>query len=138
MVQKKLNFTDLSLRTLPQGEYWDTKLPAFGFRVGKTSRTFFLKKNNRRIKIGRFPSVTLQTARSRAMGLKGDSSHTSSNIKLGEAIELFLATHCQSYRPASKFQAEYLFRKLEPLRHKKLSQVTTYDLTAILDVQKQL
>lgn len=136
MVQKKLNFTDLSLRSLPEGEYWDTKLQAFGLRVGKTSRTFFLKKNNRRIKLGRFPSMTLQSARTRAMGLKSDNSPVSSNIKLGEGIDLFLSTHCKTHRPASKFQAEYLFRKLEPLRPRKLSQVTTHDLTAILDVQK--
>lgn len=135
-MQKKLNFTDLSLRTLGPGEYWDTKLPAFGFRVGKFSRTFFLKKHNRRITIGRFPSVTLQSARSRALGLKGDNSHITSNIKLGEALDLFLASHCKSYRPASKFQAEYLFRKLEPLRQRKLSLLTSNDFTDILDVQK--
>jgi integrase len=133
---QRLNFTDLSLRSLTPGEYWDTKLPAFGIRVGKTARTFILKKANRRITLGRFPSLTLQGARQKAHSLKGETSQGGPDVTLGDAVDTFLAIHCKSYRSASKFQAEYLLRKLEPVRHKKLGHVTTHDMTAILDLQK--
>ena len=51
LVQKALN--DLTLRSLPLGEFWDAKLPSFGVRVGKRFTTFLLKKDNRRVKLGR-------------------------------------------------------------------------------------
>jgi Arm domain-containing DNA-binding protein len=62
----KTRLSDLSIRALKPGEYWDTKFPSFGIRVGKNTKTFLLKKNNSRIKIGSYPVTALAEARNRA------------------------------------------------------------------------
>lgn len=126
--QNHHQFSEL-IRSLAQGEWWDSKLPGFGIRVGKHARTFVLKKDNRRIKIGRYGSITLQDARRRALALKAAGPQTvDPHITFGEAVDLFLATHCQTYRPGSMRQARHLLRKLDLLRGKKLAAVTTHDL----------
>ena len=43
-----IQFTDLSIRALKsdaQIDYWDTKTPGFGIRVGKHAKTFMVKKD---------------------------------------------------------------------------------------------
>jgi Arm DNA-binding domain len=76
-VPRKCQITDIVVRSLPEGEWWDSKLPAFGVRVGKRTRTFILKKDNSRIALGRYGDVTLQEARKRALTLKGASKNSS-------------------------------------------------------------
>jgi Arm DNA-binding domain len=80
--------TDVSLSTLPEGEYWDAKLPSFGVRVGERFTTFLLNKAGRRIKIGRYPALTLADAKKRAHGLKADPETASVTISLKEALRL--------------------------------------------------
>jgi integrase len=134
----KFPFTDLKIQSLQEGQFWDAKLPAFGIRVGKNTKTFILKKDNRRIKLGRYPAITLQEARRKAMALKAASAQGGTDITLGEAIDLFYATHCRTYRPSSLYQTQHLLRKLEPLYGKKIGAVTTHDLFAIIDRQKRV
>jgi integrase len=131
-------FTDLKIQSLQPGEFWDTKLASFGIRVGKNTKTFILKKDNRRIKLGRYPSITLQDARRKALTLKGSQLNGGTDLTLGEAIELFYRTHCHTYRPSSLYQTQHLLKKLEPLYGKKLGAVTTHDLFAIIDRQKRV
>ena len=70
-----VRFTDISLRSLAppergQVDYWDELLPCFGCRVSQGgTMTFILKKDNRRISIGRFPIISLAQARTEAKRL---------------------------------------------------------------------
>jgi hypothetical protein len=96
-VQKLLS--DMTLRTLPCGEFWDTKLPSFGVRIGKRATTFLLKRDGRRIKLGHYPSLSLAEARRRVFLLKADPQTASDNILLSEALKLFFEVHCTDYRP---------------------------------------
>ena len=56
-----VRLTDISLRSLARPErgqvdYWDQLLPCFGCRVSQGgTKTFIVKKDNRRLTIGRFP-----------------------------------------------------------------------------------
>lgn len=51
-------------------DYWDQLLPCFGCRVSQGgTKTFILKKDNRRLTIGRFPVISLAQARTEAKRL---------------------------------------------------------------------
>lgn len=67
-MQKK--FTDISIRTLPQGTYFDEKTPAFGIRIGKNRKTWIVLKGprNRRVQtiLGYYPALNLSDARKKA------------------------------------------------------------------------
>jgi hypothetical protein len=55
----KLHLNDESIRAIKvdaRTDFWDIKTPAFGVRVGKHSKTFVVKRGNRRITIGRYMS----------------------------------------------------------------------------------
>lgn len=65
---KNLRLTELAIRraTVPD-TYRDTELKAFGLRVGRRTKTFFvIKDGGRRIKIGHFPDWSLKEARREA------------------------------------------------------------------------
>ena len=46
-----IRFTDLSIRSLPEGQYFDERTPAFGLRVGKRKKTWFVIKGSKRAKV---------------------------------------------------------------------------------------
>ncbi len=73
----KVKFTDLSVRTLPEGLYFDERTPGFGIRVGKHRKTWLIVKEPNRTKIN-FPTLTLADARKRALvaiGTPMEASH---------------------------------------------------------------
>jgi len=61
---------DLIIRQLPhtgkQYAVWDATLPSFGLRIARCTKTFVLKKDNKYYCLGRWPSVSLKTARQEA------------------------------------------------------------------------
>ena len=65
------NLTDLAIRSAHKGAtLWDAAIPGFGLRVGTASKTFIvLIDSGRRQKIGRYPLISLQDARSEAKRL---------------------------------------------------------------------
>ncbi len=65
----KIAFTDLTIRSLAPGMYFDAKTPAFGIRVGKNRRTWIVLKGARSIKVrlGHYPARSLAEARKRAL-----------------------------------------------------------------------
>lgn len=59
--------TDAAIRAAKEGTLWDSSLPGFGLRVGKSARTFIvLIASGRRQSIGRYPHITLSEARTEA------------------------------------------------------------------------
>jgi Arm DNA-binding domain len=90
----RAQLTDITLRALKsdgaQIDYWDTKTPGFGVRVGKRSKTFIAKVNNQRITIGSYSDLSLQEARRRALGLKSEASpNQRSAVRFKEALDVF-------------------------------------------------
>lgn len=135
----QLRFTDQTIRSLKSDtrtDFWDSRTPGFGIRVGTRSKTFIAKVHNRRISIGSYPNTTLQEARRKALTVKVSAPLIVSDMTLGEAIDLFLNTHCRNYRAGTMKQAKHLLGKLKSLRSKKVVAVTTHDLNRIIDVQK--
>ncbi len=68
-----LRFTDLSIRSLKEGSYYDDKTAGFGIRVGKRRRTWHVVKqpNRSKITIGYYPDLSLADARRKALVILG-------------------------------------------------------------------
>ena len=67
----QLHLTDLAVRTLKPGYYWDEATPGFGIRVGKKAKAWTIIRGNtrERLTIGRYPTIPLIDARKEARRL---------------------------------------------------------------------
>ena len=136
----QLQLTDLTIRALKSDartDYWDTKTPGFGIRVGKNTKTFIVKVNNRRITIGQYPDITLQEARQRALGKKSEKRATQTKGPLfKDAVEQFLDTYCtpRNRDRVVKERRRILQKHFVPTLGKKfLPDITDGDIGDILD-----
>jgi len=88
----KIGLTDLSVRSLKEGLYFDTKTPAFGIRVGKNRKTWLVVKgdNRTKVRLGHYPELSLQDARRRALVALGTPLAAKTTLTFPEALELFL------------------------------------------------
>jgi hypothetical protein len=88
-----LRFTDLSLRSLSQGIYYDERTPAFGIRIGKRRKTFFVVKDQTRSKItlAHFLDTSLAEARKKALLALGSPLVKTSAPTFPEARAEYLA-----------------------------------------------
>jgi hypothetical protein len=131
-------FTDITVRSLPEGLYFDARLPSFGIRVGKRRRTWIVIKGKNRTKmsLGHYPAMSLTDARKRAKAElskpASPSEETTIMPSYAEALAAFHAIHVADLRPRSAYQ---LSRNLT--RHfqwtKLLDQITHQDVLTALD-----
>ena len=102
-----MKLTDLSIRKLPllekgQKIHYDDSLPGFGIRVSKKHKTFVVMYGReRRLKsFGRYPDVSLQTARNEAKRFLATPAPPASNkITYAEAAQRFLNDIEERNRP---------------------------------------
>ena len=89
----QIALTDIAVRTLKPGRYFDEKLPAFGIRIGKHRRTWIAMKGENRntITLGHYPAISLQDARRRAMAAFVAPEVAKAAITFPEARNAFLA-----------------------------------------------
>jgi integrase len=112
-----IQFTDLSIRALKsdaQTDYWDTKTRGFGIRVGKHTKTFMVKRDNRRINVGRYPDLSLADARKEALKVIAEvepPARVKSSPKFSEAVKEFIEQHYADKRPRVKVEAKRLLEK---------------------------
>src|SRR5437867_2948539 len=89
--------------TAAQYTLWDD-LTGFGLRVspgGTKTWTVVLGRERRRVTIGRYPLVALQTARSEARRILAEATLgkvRAPSTTFTELVELFFATHCTPQR----------------------------------------
>lgn len=128
-----LHFTDIGLRSLPEGVYFDEKTPAFGLRVGKHRKTWFVLKepNRTRLRIGHYPALSLAEARKKAMVAIGTPMEVRRKVpSFPEARRQFLEQGV--WRPRSRYQ---ITRNLE--RHfdwkKPIDKITHGDVAEAID-----
>lgn len=97
------NFTDLTVRSLPQGTYYDPRTPGFGIRIGKNRKTWIVLRGSREKRtqtiLGHYPSLSLQDARKRALVALGSPLAPRDSPAFPEALEAFLAQ--DRWRPRS-------------------------------------
>ena len=143
-----MRLSDLSIRALPvppKGAklYYDSSAPpGFGVRVSRGgTRTFVLVHGSDRTytKIGRYPIITLAQARTAAREILAKETLGLARPEappFDEAIELFIAKHCQPHnRPSSATETARLLRKhfIPRFRHRPIDEVGARLVSEVLD-----
>lgn len=102
MPNRAKSFTDLTVRSLPEGLHFDGQLPGFGVRVGKNRKTWFVIKgqNRTKVRLGHYPQLSLSGARRAAYLALGSSFAPMTAPTFTEALDAFLAQ--DRWRPRSK------------------------------------
>jgi integrase len=129
----RIHLNDTTIRALKadkRTDYWDTKTPAFGVRVGRFTKTFVVKRHNSRIAIGSYPDCSLAKARRRAHNVLGKETERTSSLPYPTVRDLFLETHKLSPRAAHEMKRTLL--RYFPWR-KKLHQITHNDVAAAIE-----
>jgi integrase len=103
-----LSLTDLAVRQLGPGIYFDTKTPAFGIRVGKNRKTWIVLKgeNRSKVTIGHYPTLSLQDARKKAFITLASPYAPASPVSFADARDEFLAFQKARLRPYSHYQID--------------------------------
>jgi len=134
----RIQLTDVTIRALTATkptDYWDAKLPSFGVRVCVHAKTFMVKLGNSRRSIGSYPALSLKGARAKAMAMKSERRDTAPKTSLANLRELFLSVHCADYRPRTLYETKRLLKKTDTLARKRIADITTDHLMAIVDAQ---
>src|SRR5262245_5300886 len=105
----KIALTDMTVRTLKEGEYFDTKTPAFGIRVLKHRKTWIVLKRRRRVRLGHYPTLSLSEARRRALLALGSPHHPAPSPAFPVALDEFLAQ--DRWKPRTKYEITRTLRR---------------------------
>jgi integrase len=103
-----IHFTDIAVSALrTPGTYYDESTPAFGIRVGKNRKTWFVIRGRERLRtdVGRYPVTSLAEARKDAKKLLLERPTKNANIKFSAAYDQYRAEHLATRKPRT--QAEY-------------------------------
>jgi integrase len=122
-VPNSQKFSDIGLRNLPlpaagQADYWDQSFPGgcFGCRVSQGgTKTFVVKKNNRRISIGRFPILSLADARAEAKRILAEQTLGKTRpaaVSYEHARRLFLEDVQARTKRKTHYEYERLLKRL--------------------------
>jgi len=141
-----MRLTDIAVHNLKaptkgQKTYFDDALAGFGVRVSQGGIKSFVLVSGRsrtRTTLGRYPVISLSSARDKAKGLLAQKTlgrHEASAISFEAALELFLPSLSTRNRPGTEKNTTRLLKRhfLSPLRHEKLPQVTSQRLAKIID-----
>jgi hypothetical protein len=107
-------FTDLTVRSLPQGTYFDIKTPAFGIRIGKHRKTWLVVRTKARLKtvVGHYPAMDLKTARAEAKALLiAPAPKPKSAITFEAAKTIFIVENYRDRKATSQKEVDRLLTK---------------------------
>jgi integrase len=114
-----------------QRDFWDTTLKSFGVRVSQGgSKTFILKRDNRRITIGRYPVLSLSEARTEAKRIMAEATlgrlrpHA---ISFAAAVDAFLEERAPHLRPNTLRSYTHHLKSYH--FKSKLGEITQHDIT---------
>lgn len=129
-------FTDLTIRSLPEGIHFDEKLPGFGIRIGKHKRTWLVVKqpNRTKVRLGHFPDMSLAIARKKALVALGSTLEVSECPSFPDARAEYLAQG--KWRPKTRYEVT---RTLNRHFHwtKPLDKITHRDVAeAVAAIEK--
>jgi integrase len=132
-----LHFTDVVISRLKEpGIYYDVTTPGFGVRVGKNRKVWVVVrgKQRQRIKIGRYPSMTLADARKEAKRLLLEKPKKNDRMTFDDAYELY-KPDMERLKPRTQRDYKRMLEKfLQPeLGKKRLTDIAYEDITAIAD-----
>ncbi len=128
----KIAFTDLAVRSLQPGTYFDAKTPRFGIRVGKHRRTWIVLQGPRsdKKKLGVYPALSLSEARRRALVAIGSPYLPLTAPTFPEALDQYLArTH---WKTSSHYQVNRTLRRHFKWQ-KPVNKITHNDVAQVID-----
>jgi integrase len=140
-----MRLTDIRVSSLAAPEkgakiYYDETLKGFGVRVSSAGTKAFVLatgKNRDRTTIGRYPVISLQDARKRALQLMGEwaaGKRGPARMAFEDAIALFVAEKSRKNRASTITENERILRKyFVPLHRKNLADIGSTDISRILD-----
>jgi integrase len=133
----KLHMTDIVLSRLKdRGTYFDQTTPAFGLRVGKNRKTWFVMRGRQRLRtnIGHYPTVSLADARKEARRLLTEQPTRGDRLSFSAACEIYKETlHTKKPRTQRDYK-RVLAKYLEPkLGTKKLPDIIYEQITELTD-----
>jgi site-specific recombinase XerD len=130
----KTALTDITIRSLKPGVYFDSKTPAFGIRVGALRKTWLVVRGKTRTQtvIGHYPQLGLADARAKAKALMLDAPEPKSKAPIfSEARTAYLVAH--SGRPRTiKEVTRLLTKHFADLDTKQLPTITDTQITACM------
>jgi integrase len=129
--------SDLSIRTLPPGTYWDVHTPGLGLRVGKHARSFIvLVRSGKRKTIGRYPYLTLAAARRECARIKAEAllgKIHPTRTAFADALADYFKSCEQRVRPRTlKNYREYL-NAFFPYGRRSVADISTREIIHSLD-----
>jgi len=132
----KLSLSDLTVKSLKPGLYFDTKTRGFGIRVGKTRRTWLVTKGERsaKVRLGHYPAPSLADARKRALVALGTPYQPSIGPTFIEARDQYL--NQGTWRPKFSYQLNRWLRLYFNWK-KPLDQITANDVMVVIDAIKK-
>jgi len=130
-----VTFTDLSVRSLKEGIYYDARTPAFGIRIGKLRKTWIVVRGKARTKtvVGHYPAMGLSEARTAARKLLVEPIAAQSfAINFSDARTRYLNEH--PGRPGTKKElARLLVRRFGALDGRELPTISDQDIHRAID-----
>lgn len=150
----KINFTKAAIEALPlpeqgnRAEYWDIKTSGLQVRVTSTGvRTFYVRRRIKggppeRVKIGRYPALSVDQARDKAAEINLDIAKglNPAEIKRGRKAELtfseLFAEYLERHSKKNKLtwqedESQYANYLAKSLGNKKLSDITRAKIASI-------
>jgi hypothetical protein len=132
-----IHITDVVVSRLKtEGTYYDETTPAFGVRIGKNRKTWFVIRGRERMRttIGRYPAMSLADARKEAKRLLTEPVVKADRTTFAEAYELFKVA-IQSKKPRTQRDYKRLMDKhfVPDLEKKKLPDITYEDIIEATD-----
>jgi Arm domain-containing DNA-binding protein/integrase-like protein len=132
----KLHMTDVVVSALKAGTYFDDKTPAFGIRVGKHRKTWFVIRGRERLRtnIGQYPTIGLADARKEAKKLLTEEPVKGDRLTFSEAYDLYKPSLATKKPRTQRDYKRALEKHLKPeLGNKKLTVISYEDVVAISD-----
>jgi integrase len=133
----RIHLTDVVVSRLKApGTYYDRTTPAFGLRVGKHRKTWFVIRGRERLRttIGSYPAVSLAAARKEAKQLLTEAPAKGDRMTFDAAYALF-KDHIKRRKPRTQHDYKRVLEKhlQSILCGKKLPDIEYEDILAITD-----
>jgi integrase len=134
----KIAFTDIAIRGLKPGEYFDAKTPSFGIRVGKNRKTWIVMRGSKdrvRIRVGHYPALSLSEARKKAFISLGGPHAQQQRPSFKWALDAFIEIHVPTLKPRTQREIKRTLTRhfLPKLSGKKLAEITHSDIATVTD-----
>jgi integrase len=129
----RVHLTDVAVQRLQQpGTYWDETTPGFGVRIGKNRKTWIIMRGQvrQRVRIGRYPSMSLADARKQAKKLLTEAPTRNPAITFSTAYDAYKIDVIDHKKPKTQIEYKRLLKKylIPHIGRKRLAELAYEDV----------